>query len=154
MEYHSEIVIIMEEDEKAVRDYCAELKVEVKRVAVIGLEPIGTITLVIVGTVTVVGLVERFVDRLQGGQVIDLRPNADRMLYRTKDLTYGYVLILTHDGKVEIKTLETKGILGQTLETIRDIALGMPSKPAAEVAGAITAATGQIATVHDSDTPT
>jgi hypothetical protein len=53
---------------------------------------VWTITLVIVGSAVVIGMVERFIDRRQRGQLIYLRENAIQLFLRSKNVLYGYVI--------------------------------------------------------------
>ena len=62
--------------------------------------------LVILGTASAVTLTIDAIERLKGGQVIDMRPGAVRMAYRTRDVMYGLVIIIGVDGSL---TLEVRG---------------------------------------------
>lgn len=63
--------------------------------------------LIVGGSALIVGtVIERWQDRRQGGQVIDLRPGADPVLRRDPDVVFGYVVILLPDGRVDVQLRE------------------------------------------------
>jgi hypothetical protein len=68
-------------------------------------EPVSAI-LIGAGVVAAAKLVLDWWDKVRGGLVIDQRPGAEDLIYRDKDVPYGWVLVFPPDGgtvKVEVK---------------------------------------------------
>ncbi len=78
----------------------------------------ASISVILIGTSLAVSTVAYFVEQRKGGQVFDLTPEANRPAYRTKDIAYGYVLIIAIDGSVSVEVKEPKGMFGQVLDTL------------------------------------
>jgi RNA binding exosome subunit len=62
-------------------------------------------------------------EQRKGGQVIDLRPGAPKAFYRTPDVVYGTVVIVTVDGKVTVEVVtvevrEPEGMFGKVVSTL------------------------------------
>jgi hypothetical protein len=95
--------------------------VTVARVPVAGFEPVSTVALSIAGSAFAVATVIYLLDRHKGGQVIDLRPGAPKAIYRTTDVSYGYVIIVAIDGTVRVEVREPRGMFGQVSELITGI---------------------------------
>jgi hypothetical protein len=92
--------------------------VEVEQVSSRGIEPVATVTLVVLGTVAAVGAVVQILEQRKGGQVIDLRPGVPKTFYRTPDLVYGTVVIVAVDGKVTVRVKEPEGMFGKVVSTL------------------------------------
>jgi hypothetical protein len=125
--------------------------VEVTPVGRRSIDPITMVALTLTGTALAVGMVMHLIDREKGGQVIDLRPGATKMIYRTHELVYGLILIISHDGAVSVEVKEPKGMLGAVLETLRGILSDVAAKTIDAAASSIHAAVGDRAEVRRLD---
>jgi hypothetical protein len=91
-----------EQDKQLLVDLACEHGARVKDVRVRTLDLATFVE--IIGGVTVLRLIiERWQDRRQGGQIIDLRPGAAKIVYRDRGLLFGYVLMVLTDGRVEVQ---------------------------------------------------
>ncbi|MCE7004552.1 hypothetical protein LWC34_17210 [Kibdelosporangium philippinense] len=91
-----------EQDKQLLVDLAGECGARVKDVHVRTLDLVTFVE--IIGGVTVLRLIiERWQDRRQGGQVIDLRADAKKIVYRDRGLLFGYVLMMLADGRVEVQ---------------------------------------------------
>lgn len=104
-----------------------------------GLEPISTIALSIAGASFAVATVLFLLDKRRGGQIVDLRPGVPKVAYRSQDLVYGLVVIITQDGTVEVTVREPKGMFGQVNELIIGLISELIGKSAASVAEVVEA---------------
>jgi hypothetical protein len=143
--------VIDEMGEQYLRALCRDQGVSVERVGVRTPEPM--LILAVIGVAATVSLiVERWDDRLRGGQVIDLRPDAERVAYRDPELAYGYVIVRAVDGTVTVHVHE---LPSQTLEIVRtvvDALSGMTGKSVREIAETAKASVGSQASVEAGDT--
>jgi hypothetical protein len=97
--------------------------VEVQEFPRRGIEPVTTVTLLLIGVAAAVGAVVHILEQRKGGQVIDLRPGAPKAFYRTPDVVYGTVVIVTVDGKVTVEVVtvevrEPEGMFGKVVSTL------------------------------------
>jgi hypothetical protein len=93
--------------------------VKVEQVPQRGIEPVTTVTLILVGTVAAVRAVQHILfEQRKGGQVIDLRPGAEEAFYRTPKLMYGIVVILASDGRVTVGVKEPDGMFAKVISTL------------------------------------
>lgn len=135
------------EDEALLRQVAAEYGVEIERTEetrdfgiVVG------VFIVFGAAAAVAGAVSDYLERKKGGQVIDLRRDAEDVAYRDEGVVYGLIVVIAEDGKVTVDVKEPKGFflnvvnevlasmtkLGEkTLDTIADAA-----KSAASATGA------------------
>jgi hypothetical protein len=142
-----EVAIVDRTDLTYVRKLAAHYDVAVEEVPARGIEPISTVTLILIGTVSVVAVVARLIEQHKGGQVIDLRPQAPRVIYRTKDLIYGMVVIFTSDGKVSVDVKEPKEMFGQVLDVLKSVVVELANPQAREVASAVKDKVGELAAI-------
>lgn len=108
----------------AARMLAAEHGIEVEQVPRLGIEPVTTVTLVLLGAATAVGAVLHILEQRKGGQVIDLRPGAPKAFYRTPDVVYGTVIIVAVDGKVDVEVREPEGMFGKVISTLPELLAG------------------------------
>lgn len=94
------------------------------------LDPV-TATVLLFGGAAAVGTVMYALEVRKGGQVFDLRPNAPRQAYRSKDVAYGLVLLIAPDGKVTVEVKEPKGAFGIVVDALRGAVVDL-AKPAAD----------------------
>jgi hypothetical protein len=98
--------------------------VEVEQVPRLGIEPVATVTLVLMGTAAAVGTVVHVLEQRRGGQVIDLRPEAPKAFYRTPDVVYGTVVIVSKDGTVTVEVKEPDGMFGKVVSGLSELLAG------------------------------
>ena len=79
------------------------------------------ILLVIFGVGSAVALTIDAIERLKGGQVIDMRPGAVRMAYRTRDLMYGLVIIIGVDGSLTLEVKEPTTMFATVVEAVQKV---------------------------------
>lgn len=97
--------------------------VNVRRIPTAGIEPISATTIVLVGITAAVRNVLRALDFRRGGQVIDLRKSAARPFYRTVDLSYGTLVVVTRSGKVIIDVKDVSQFHSTDFENIAEEAI-------------------------------
>jgi len=128
----------------------------------LSIEPIGsrsvdpTVLLFLVGAPTLVTLaLERFHDRRQGGQVIDLRPGAPSVVYRDRGVVYGLVVVLTADGQVRVEVKETADHLADIAGQVVKVVTNAASKELDALADAVRQVSGTAVdvTVHHGAVP-
>ena len=142
------LVAVDPEDRASVLEFARENGIEIEDVTTRALEPVTAVSLVLVGSALAVGSVLDFIDRLKGGQVVDLRPDSQRQAYRSKDLAYGLVLIMTADGRIAVEVREPRGVFGQVLDTIRGVIGDAVGQPAGTIEAALRQALGDLATIR------
>lgn len=95
------------------------------------LDPVS-IAIVIGGGAVAVAAALSTVERLRGGQVIDLRDDAPRTTYRTRDLHYGMILIRVEGGGYRLVVHQPDELLQDVLQAVVAV-LGPGSAPAPEI---------------------
>jgi len=78
----------------------------------------ASVSVILIGTSLAISTVVYMIELRKGGQVFDLRPQADRPAFRSKDIAYGYVQIIALDGSVSVEVKEPRGMFGQVLDTL------------------------------------
>jgi hypothetical protein len=136
----------------AARELASSHGVEVEEVPRRGVEPVSTVTLLLVGAAAAVGAVLHILEQRKGGQVIDLRPGAPKAFYRTPDVVYGTVVIVTADGKVTVEVKEPDGMFGKVISTLPELLFGGDGS-AKEVTQAVTEAFGQAVEIETVEAP-
>jgi len=135
-------VLVLEQSQvPAARELAADHGVAVDEVPVRGIEPVATVTLVIMGAAAAVGAVLHLLEQRKGGQVIDLRPGAPKAFYRTPDVVYGTVVIVDANSKVTVEVKEPDGMFGKVISTLPGLLSGGGGS-AEQVAQAVTEAFG------------
>ena len=142
-----EWVIVDAEEKDAALRIARENGVEVQVFEERGFEPVTTVTLALLGGAAAVSTVAYLIDQWKGGQVIDLRPGALKPAYRTRDVTYGLVLIIASDGQVTVEVKEPKGMFGQVVEALSGITVEVGKAGIGAVAEAAKAAVGDHGTI-------
>lgn len=71
-------------DVPSARAVAAAYGVEVRQLPRRGIEPVTTVTLLLIGAAAAVGAVLHILEQRKGGQVIDLRPGSPKAFYRTR----------------------------------------------------------------------
>ncbi len=125
---------------------------EVEQVPRRGIEPVVTVTLVLVGATAAVGAVLHVLEQRKGGQVIDLRPGAPKAFYRTPDVVYGTVVIVAVDGKVTVEVKEPDGMFGKVISALPQLLSGGGS--AEQVAQVVTKTFGADVQIETAQIPT
>jgi hypothetical protein len=118
------VVVLDPSQVPAARTLAAAHGVEVEQVPRRGIEPVATVTLVLVGAAATVGAVLHVLEQRKGGQVIDLRPGAPKAFYRTPDVVYATVVIVAVDGKVTVEVKEPDGMFGKVISTLPQLLSG------------------------------
>ncbi len=87
----------------------------------IGSESAIVTGVMVVGGVTLLaGVVMEWIERRKGGTLVD-KSTDPLTLKRTKDVPYGFFIVVTSDGKITIDAKDTpKGMMQQVLEKILD----------------------------------
>jgi hypothetical protein len=142
------IVSIDAADIENVKRLAGENGVDVRELVPGGIEPVTRVWLVLMGASLAVGTVVYQIEKLNGGQVIDLRENASKIVYRSKDLVYGLVVIITSDGQVKIEVHEPRSMFGEVIYTLQRIIVEVGSNCAADIAEAARKSLGHKATVE------
>ncbi len=142
-----ELMELPPDDLDYVRQIAAQHNVEVIETPTEGFEPITTVTLVLMGSALAVAAVMALVERHRGGQIIDLRPNAQRSFYRSKDVLYGLVAILHQDGTVSVDVKQPKEFFTDVVESLTSVLGGLGKQSLATVADAALEAVGDRAEV-------
>lgn len=148
-----EAVVVLEASQvPAARMLAADHGVEVEQVPRLGIEPVTTVTLVLVGAAAAVGAVLHILEQRKGGQVIDLRPGAPKAFYRTPDLVYGMVVIVAVDGKVTVEVKEPEGMFGKVISTLPQLLSG-GGDSVEQVTQAVTDTFGRAVEIETARTP-
>ncbi|MGY1638200.1 hypothetical protein ACI78V_16265 [Geodermatophilus sp. SYSU D00742] len=113
-----EIVVVRPDEVDTLLDLARQHDVAVERIPGRGFEPVTMLTFSIIGTTMAVATLVYLLDRRKGGQIVDLRPGAARMIYRTTDVAYGLVVMIAVDGSLKIEVREPKGMFGQVSEIV------------------------------------
>ncbi len=123
----TEVVIVDPSEVPTVQALAGTYSIEVQQVPRRGIEPVTTVTLVLIGSATAAGAVMHILDQRKGGQVIDLRPGAPKAIYRTSDVVYGTVVIVTDDGAVSVEVKEPEGMFGKIVAALPRLLANIPS---------------------------
>ena len=143
-----ELVVIEPDDLDEVRRIAEENGVKALEVEAFGIEPVTTITLLLVGSSLALGAVLYVLDKRKGGQVMDLRKGAPKMLYRSKDLVYGLIAIVATDGKVTVDVKEPKGMFGEVVDALTGMIADLGKGGIEEIGKAVKSAIGDAAEVQ------
>jgi hypothetical protein len=119
------IVVIEPEDLDYARELAEAHGVRMEEMSVRGIEPVLTVTLVLFGAALAVGTVVYLLDKAKGGQVIDLRESMQKKFYRTDDVAYGLVVIITADGKVTVEVKEPRGLFGEVIDALTKVTVDL-----------------------------
>jgi hypothetical protein len=128
------VLIVDPSDVPVVRDLASAHGVDIEEVSERGIEPVSTATLVLVGVAVAISSVRQALERRKGGQMIDLRPGAEKLAYRTADLAYGIVVIVARDGKVTVRIDKPDDVFEKVISSLPKLLPGGTStKQAARV---------------------
>jgi len=119
------VVSVRREDLPAARETAAGHQVELRELPATGVDPVSAVALVLIGSALAVSMVQRAIDARQGGQVIDLRPDAGRPFYRTRGVVYGLVVIIGSDGTVTVDVREPDGNFREVIETVAKLTMSL-----------------------------
>jgi hypothetical protein len=142
-----QVLVVDREDADLVRSTGAEHGVAVEEIPTLGLEPVTTVTFSLLGAAAAVAAVVGLLERHKGGQVIDLRPGAPRAFYRTRDVVYGLVVVVSADGRVLVEVKEPTDTFATAVEALQRVAVGVGSAGVSAVAAAAKDELGPAATV-------
>lgn len=128
------VLVVDPPDLPVVRDLASAHGVVVEEVPERGIEPVSTVTLVLVGMAVAISSVRQALERRKGGQMIDLRPGAAKLAYRTADLAYGIVVIVARDGTVTVRIDKPDDVFEKVISSLPKLLPGGTStKQAARV---------------------
>jgi hypothetical protein len=148
----TQLIVVDPSEVSAITALATANGVEVEQVPQRGIEPVTSVTLLLVGTAAAVNTVHHiFFEQRKGGQVIDLRPGAPEPFYRTKKVTYGMVIIFAVDGEVNVTVKEPDGVFGKVISTLPNLLTGGGS--ARQVVGVVTKTFGNDVEVETVDIP-
>lgn len=119
-ELAQKIVVVGHKEEALVRDVAEVHGIEVRALPASGIEPTATVALVLIGTPLAVATVSRVLEQRKGGQVIDLRRDASRPFYRTPDVSYGLVVVVSTDGQVLVHVKRPDDMFTEVIGLLRD----------------------------------
>lgn len=142
-----EVAIVEAEDLGEIRAVAASEGVDIQEVPSLELEPVTTVTLILIGGALAVAAVMSAIERRKGGQVIDLRSGAPKVLYRDKDVAFGLVIILAEDGGVAVEVKQPKEMFGQVVEALTNLLAELAKSPIEAVVDAVSAVVGDKASV-------
>lgn len=135
------ILVLERSQVPAAHELATDHGVAVEEVPRRGIEPVTTVTLVIMGAAAAVGAVLHLLEQRKGGQVIDLRAGAPKAFYRTPDVVFGMVVIVTLDGRVTVEVKDPEAMFGKLISTLPGLVSGGGSS-VKQVAGAVTESFG------------
>lgn len=121
-------LVVDPSDVPIVRDLASARGVVVKEYSERGIEPVSTTTLALVGTAAAISGLRQALERRKGGQMIDLRPGAEKLAYRTTDLEYGIVVIIAGDGKVTVKINKPDDVFEKVISALPKLLPGGTTK--------------------------
>ena len=148
-----EFVIVDPGNVAEVLSLASQNGVEVEEVPSRGIEPVTTVTLLLFGGAAAVATVAYLVDQTKGGQVIDLRDKAPKIAYRSREVTYGLVLIVAKDGTVTVDVKEPRGMFGQVTDALKGLSVELGKTGIAAVAEAAKKAVGDAGNVSTQPIP-
>lgn len=157
-ESQTKVLLVVEPgDADYVREVAAKEGVTAQEVDADNFLDPATISFIIIGAVGAVGTVTYLLERRKGGHVFDMRKDAPKPEYRSKDIEYGLIKIIAADGKVTIEVKEPRGLIGQVLDAVKGIITATVEATAKAVGDAAKAAlepvAGTNATVKTETTP-
>lgn len=135
----SEDVITLDTSQLAgALEVASEYGVQTQEVPRIGFEPATSVTLLLMGSAAAVHTVIYILEQRKGGQVVNLRKDAAKRVYRTPDVVFGTVVILAEDGGVEVVVREPKGLFGQVASSVAALASSGESPQIANLMNVVT----------------
>jgi hypothetical protein len=146
-----QMVVVDVGDRAMVTELAAAHGIDVAEVERRTFDPVTAVALLLIGSPMAVGTVTYLLDRAKGGQVIDLREDAPKMIYRTTDLVYGLIVIVAKDGAVSVEVKEPKGMLGSVLDSLRGVLSDVAAKSVDTATASVKAAVGDRAIVRKLD---
>lgn len=101
------------------------------------LEYASMVSCLLAGSSIAVTRVMHLLDERNGGQVIDLRPEAHKPVYRSRDVQYGLIVILGDDGSVLVRHNNLRRDLESLLSALPNSAKKSASIHASDILKAI-----------------
>ncbi|MFB9688646.1 hypothetical protein [Amycolatopsis plumensis] len=146
-EQHQEVLEVEPGELTEIRRLAEENGVELQDVEVDGLELVTAALVVLVGVPAAVHKVLREIDYWRGGQVIDRREGAERVVYRTRSLRHDLLVVLANDGDVKIQYLRSDGTPTRTMESLTKVILSLRSADSETIVGVAESVMGSAASV-------
>jgi hypothetical protein len=119
------VVLVRREDVPAARETAADHEVDVRELPSTGIDPVSAVALLLIGSALAVSMVQRAIDARQGGQVIDLRPDASKHFYRSRGVVYGLVVVIGSDGTVTVDVREPDGNFREIIEAVAKLTMSL-----------------------------
>lgn len=114
-----EVVILDRDDLEFAQQAAREQGVDVQVLTATRFEPVSTVTLILLGSTVAVATLARILDQRKGGQVIDLRRGAPKPFYRTQDVVYGLVVVVSQDGQVLVQVKQPEDMFTEVAASLR-----------------------------------
>lgn len=114
---YTEILILDRSEIPDAQALAAEFGARTELVPSRGIEPVTTVTLLLIGPALVIAAVRQALEQRKGGQIIDLRPGVPKAFYRTTDLIYGLIVVVTSDGNVSVQTSDPGKVVDRLSST-------------------------------------
>jgi hypothetical protein len=149
-ELAQEVIVVGHEEQSLAQGVAEVHGVQVRALSAKGIEPTATVALILIGTPLAVATVSRVLEQRKGGQVIDLRPGAPRPFYRTPDVSYGLVVVVSTDGQVLVHVKRPDDMFTEVMGILRDWSHARPPLPSGAAAEEIRALVGDNASVEQS----
>ncbi len=128
-----EVVVLDRGDLEYVQEVAGELGVDAQVLRTSGMEPVSTVSVLLVGSALAVATFMRSLDQRKGGQVIDLRPGAPKPFYRTHDVVYGLVVVVSPDGKVLVDVKQPQDMFAEVIANLQELSVGLSELGSAAV---------------------
>ena len=119
-----EFLMVPTQDVEYLRDIADQNGVAVAESGSLGIEPVSTTAVALLGSSLAINTVRRLLEERRGGQMIDLRPGAGRAAYRSRDVQYGLIVVLTADGTVTVRATNSQDELALIIEALRGLVAG------------------------------
>lgn len=119
-----EFLMVPTEDIEYLREIADRNGVDVSESEALGIEPVSTTAVALLGSALAISTVRRLLEERRGGQMIDLRPGASRAVYRSRDIQYGLIVVLAADGTVTVRATDSQDELALVMEALRGLGAG------------------------------
>lgn len=120
-----EFLSVPAEDIEYLHNIADRYGVDVSESKPLGIEVVSTIAVALLGSALAVNTVRRLLEERKGGQVIDMRPDAGRAVFRSRDVQYGLIVVLAADGTVTVRATDSKDELTPVIESLRGLTTGV-----------------------------
>jgi hypothetical protein len=116
------VALIDAEDVLYLRELAGKYNLELRESKPLGIEPVSTIAIILLGSILAINAVGRLLEEHKGGQVVDLRPGRRKVLSRSRDVQYGLIVVLAKDGTVTLRSNNVADKTGAILGVLGELA--------------------------------